>query len=139
MYHLRIHLKLLVPKPVLRQKKKPSLKLLLKVIDTVIHLHKFHALCLYRASSYTEIPHHMFSFIFLYGVDENLDFLNDDENVEKPLEEDPNLLEDVPQNEDDDIGSGENPIPENDEIETEAEEEAESNTIIGNMTLFQNN
>ena len=42
----------------------------------------------------------------------------------------------MPQNEDDDIGSGENPIPENDEIETEAEEEAESNTIIGNMTLF---
>ena len=78
-------------------------------------------------------------FHFRYGIDENLDFLNNDENVEKPLEEDPNLLEDVPQNEDDDIGSGENPIPENDEIETEAEEEAESNTIIGNMTLFQNN
>lgn len=78
-------------------------------------------------------------FHFWYGIDENLEFLNNDENVEKPLEEDPNLFEDVPQNEDDDIGSGENPIPENDEIETEAEEEAESNTIIGNMTLFQNN
>ena len=45
----------------------------------------------------------------------------------------------MPENEDDEISSDENPIPENDEIENEAEEEAESNTIIGNMTLFPKN
>ena len=43
----------------------------------------------------------------------------------------------MPQNEDGDISSGEYPIPENDVIEMEAEEETESNTIIGNMALFQ--
>ena len=42
----------------------------------------------------------------------------------------------MPQNEDGDIGGGENPIPENDVIETEAEEETETNTIIGNMIIF---
>ena len=43
----------------------------------------------------------------------------------------------MPQNEDGDISSGEYPIPENDVIEMEAEEETESNTIMGNMALFQ--
>ena len=79
----------------------------------------------------------LFSF-YWYGIGETLDFLNNDENVEKPLEEDPlqDVFEDVPQNEDGDIGGGENPIPENDVIETEAEEETETNTIIGNMIIF---
>ena len=48
-------------------------------------------------------------------------------------------MEDVPENEDDEISSDENPIPENDEIENEAKEEAETITIIGNMTLFAKN
>ena len=75
--------------------------------------------------------------LYWFGIDENLDFLNNDENGEKPLADDEKLLEDVPQNEDTDIGSSENPIPENDVIEMEAEEETESNTIIGNITLFK--
>ena len=43
----------------------------------------------------------------------------------------------MPQNEDGDISSGEYPIPENDVIEMEAEEETESNTITGDINVFK--